>query len=194
MTGAPVPHGIFRIGDGRQRLDVDLDRFGRVLRLQQRLGDHAGDRVADEAHLVGRHCRPRRLLHLAAVAVLERHDAFERAVAGRGEIRAGVDAEHARHGARRRGVDLADDPVGMAAAHHHRMGLPRRADVVGEAAFPAHELGVLAALHRLADGEFGDRPAVRVALKIHSGSSADRNANTGLRRLPQVARRPAGKC
>ena len=35
-----------------KRLDVDLDRFGRVLGGQHRLGDDAGDRVADIAHLV----------------------------------------------------------------------------------------------------------------------------------------------
>ena len=38
----------------RQRLVVDLDQFGGVARLRQRLGDHEGDAVADEAHLVGR--------------------------------------------------------------------------------------------------------------------------------------------
>ena len=46
--------GLARLGDGGQRLDVDLDRFRRILGLRQRLGDHDGDRIADEAHLVGR--------------------------------------------------------------------------------------------------------------------------------------------
>ena len=57
--------GLRRLARGgyrRQRLDVDLDGFRRVLRLRRRLGDHAGDRVADEAHLVHRQRAPRRLL------------------------------------------------------------------------------------------------------------------------------------
>ena len=45
--------GLARLGDRRQRLDVELDRLGGVLRLHPRLGDHEGHRVADEAHLVG---------------------------------------------------------------------------------------------------------------------------------------------
>ena len=45
---------------GRQRIDVDLDRLGGVLCLQQGVGDDEGDGIADEAHLVGRQRRPRR--------------------------------------------------------------------------------------------------------------------------------------
>ena len=51
---------------GRQRLDVDLDRLGGVLCLQHGLCHHEGDGIADEAHLVGRQRRPRRLLHVAS--------------------------------------------------------------------------------------------------------------------------------
>ncbi len=41
----------------RQRLPIDRDRFGGVLRLRQRVGDHEGDGVADVAYLVARQDR-----------------------------------------------------------------------------------------------------------------------------------------
>ena len=43
-----------------QRLDVDHDGFGRVLRPRQRLGDHASNRIADIAHPVSRQRRATR--------------------------------------------------------------------------------------------------------------------------------------
>jgi hypothetical protein len=162
-------HGLVRPGDGGQRVDLDLDRLGRVLRLQRRLRHHEGDRVADEAHLVGRQRRPRRLLHRRAVAIVERHDAFERAIGA--EIGAGIDAEHPRHGARRRGVDALDHPVGVTAAHHHRIDLARQLDVVGVAAFAAHQDRVFGARHRLPDAEFHQREALRVVLQIHESKA-----------------------
>ena len=79
--------GLLRRGHDRQRLDVDLDRLGGVLGLQQRLGDHAGDRIADEAHLVGRQRRPRRLLQVGAVPALERQRRLQRAVVPSGRRR-----------------------------------------------------------------------------------------------------------
>ena len=45
--------GFLGIGHRGQRLDIELDGFGGVARLRQRLGDHEGDGIADEAHLVG---------------------------------------------------------------------------------------------------------------------------------------------
>ena len=158
-------HRLVRPGDGGQLIDVELDRLGRVFRLQHGFRHHAGDRIADEAHFVGRKRRPQRLAHRRAVAIVERHDAFERAV-GR-EVGAGVDAEHARHAFRGRDVDPLDDAVGVAAANHHRIGLARKLDVVGVAAMPTHQRGVLGARHRLADAEFHQCEALRVVLQIH---------------------------
>ena len=57
------------VDDGRQLLDVELDRLGRVARLRQRLGDHRGDRVAHVAHLALRQHRVLRLRHRLAEAV-----------------------------------------------------------------------------------------------------------------------------
>ncbi len=154
------PHRLLRIGDGGEGIDIDLDRLGGILGLQQGLRHHAGDRIADEAHLVGRQRRPRWLVHGRAVAVVERHDALECPVAGGGEIGPRIDAEHARHRPRGCRVDRANEPMGVAAAHHHRMGLTGDADIVGKAALAADQLGILATQHRLANSEFCDRPTI----------------------------------
>ena len=97
--------------------------------------------------------------------LLNAHDAFERAVVG--EIGAGIDPEHARHGARGRGVDALDHAMRDAAAHDHRIGLAGELDVVGVAALAAHQHRILGARHRLADAEFHQGEALRVVLHIH---------------------------
>ena len=71
-----------------QRLDVERHRFGGVLGLRDGFRHHAGDRIADEAHLVGRQRRARRIADRRAVAALERQIAFEPAIAG--EVGAGI--------------------------------------------------------------------------------------------------------
>ena len=165
MSGA-VGAGRFLGPDhGRQRIDIDLDRLGGVLRLQQRLRDHKRDGIADEAHLVGRQRRSRRPLHGRAVAVVERDDAFERAIGG--EIGAGIDAEHARHAARRGGIDALDHAMGNAAADHDRIDFAGKLDVVGVAALPTHQDRVLGPRYRLADTEFHQGETLRVVLQIH---------------------------
>ena len=144
---------------GGQWIDVDLDRFGRVLGRKHRLGDDAGDRIADIAHLVfGERAAPR-LFQRRAVAALERHIAFERAVAL--EVSRGIDREHARHLAGRIGVDGADHPMSVAASHHHRISLAGQADIVGVAAVAAQQHRILDARHRLPDGKFLDRQLPR---------------------------------
>jgi hypothetical protein len=150
----PVLCGGFRLGDRGQRLDIDGDRFGGVLGLQHGLGDDVGDRIADVAHLAHRQRLAQRLLHGRAVAVVERHDAFERAVAL--EIGGGIDAEHARHLFRSLSVDRPDDAVGVLAPHHHRIGLAGQADVVGIMSPAAQQHGVFFAWHRLSHGKFLD--------------------------------------
>ena len=135
----------------RQRLDVGDDCLGGIARLLKRLRHDAGDRIADEAHLVAGKGRPRRLLHLGAVTALERQAGRHAAVAR--QVGGGIDREHARHGARGLGVDPADHAMADLAADDHRMGLVRQADVVGVAALAPQEPGVLGAQHRLADSE-----------------------------------------
>ena len=65
------------------------------------------------------------------------------------------------------GVDALDHAVRVAAAHHHRIGLAGKLDVVGVAAVAAHQRRILGARHRLADAEFHQGEALRVVLQIH---------------------------
>src|SRR5438309_509975 len=56
---------------GRKRLDVELHRLRRVLRLNSAVGRHARHRVAHEPYLVGGERAPDGPLHRRAVALLE---------------------------------------------------------------------------------------------------------------------------
>ncbi len=59
--------GFGRIDHGGERLVIDNDFLGGVLRLRQRIGDHDGDRVADIIGLAGGERGVRRHLHRRAV-------------------------------------------------------------------------------------------------------------------------------
>src|SRR5262249_6171684 len=106
-----------------------------------------------------------RLLHGCAVAVLERHDAFEGAVFG--EIGTGIDPEYAGELARSGCVDGLDHTVGSTAADHDCIGLAGKLDVVGVVALSAHQDRICAARHRLPDAEFHDGEGLRIVLQIH---------------------------
>ena len=58
------------IGDRRQWLVIDLDRFRGVARHRRRLRDHDGQAFAHEAGLTARQNLARRLVHGRAIAVL----------------------------------------------------------------------------------------------------------------------------
>jgi hypothetical protein len=91
------PGGFGGIGHRRQRLDVELDRFGRVARLRHRFGHDEGEGIADIAHLVGRKRHAVGLQQGRAVAALQRQAADEGLVAGRFHVGAGPHPEHAGH-------------------------------------------------------------------------------------------------
>jgi hypothetical protein len=148
-------------------MDFDLDSFRSVLGLRRGLSDDHGDDLADEAHLVGRQGRANRSQPRLAVAAIHRHAAFDRVDAGTGEISAGVDGQHARHGFRRRGVDATDRAMGVTAPHHHGVGLARQIHVVGVAPLPLQKLRVLDPQHRLADAECLKRQAGFVDTVVH---------------------------
>ena len=153
----------------RQRLDVERDRLGGVLGLRNRLGDDAGDRIADKTHFVGGERRTRRVVDRRAVAVLQRKPAFEPAITF--EIGRGIDRQHARHRLGRGGVDRPDDTMRLAAADQHGVSLAGPADVVGIAAFAAHQFGVFAAADRLANAEFGQGKRNFCGSVIHAGKT-----------------------
>ena len=64
MHERAVAGGVFEVEHGRQLVVVDDDGFDRVPRRRGALGDHDGDAVADEAHLVERERAVRRVLHV----------------------------------------------------------------------------------------------------------------------------------
>ncbi len=51
--------------------------------------------------------------------------------------------------------------MAVAAAHHHRIGLAGKADIIGIAAVTAKQHRIFAARHRLAYGKFLDRQLPR---------------------------------
>ena len=142
------------IGDGRQWIDVDHHGFAGIARLRQGLGDHEGHGIADIAHLVAHQRGAVGLLQRRAVAIFQRQAAGEGAVTGGREIGSGPDPEHARHRLGGRGVDAADDAVGVAGAHDPGIGLARQIEIVGVFALAAHQRVVFLAADRLPDAEF----------------------------------------
>ena len=143
-----------RLGHRRQRVDLDDDGFGGVLGGGDGLGDHRGDGLADMPHLAGGERIAGRAQHRRAVAIVHDLARRQRADPARRQIGRGVDRQHVGHRARRRGLDAADHAVGIVAAHHHRIGLARQADIVGVTPFAAQQYRVFGARDRLADREF----------------------------------------
>ena len=146
--------GFGGIGHGRQRIDIDFDRFGGIAGLRHCFGDDEGDGIADIAHLVGHQRGAVGLQQRRAVAALQRQAAGEGSVIGGGEIGSGPDPEHAGHRPGGRGVDAADDAVGMAGTHHPGVGLAGQVEIVGVFALAAHQRVVFLAADRLSDAEF----------------------------------------
>ena len=86
---------LFHVHDGRQFVDVHHDGFGSITGLLFGLGHNSGDRVADVAHLALRENWVSRFLHGFAETVGDLPSA-RNAANGR-EVRAGEDADNARH-------------------------------------------------------------------------------------------------
>ena len=137
----------------------DLERFGRIERLRAGFRHHHGDRFADVARLVGGQQQMRADEDLAAAGPGELHvvarlrqrivrDGAE--VVGRA-IGAGEHAEHAGHRQRARLVDRDDARMGVRRAHHRRVGLAGKTEIVGEAALADDQPRVFVARHGLAD-------------------------------------------
>ena len=106
-----------RVGHGGQRLVVDLDAFGGVGRLRQRLRDHRHDRLAAMAHRSPRQGEARRLGHGRAVARAHRPQRPHRRHAVGRHVGAGEHRDDAGRGHRRRHVDPSNARMGMRRAH-----------------------------------------------------------------------------
>ena len=143
--------------DGRQRLVIDLDQFGRVDRLVISLGDDEGDIVADHPHPVLGQSRIARPVAGHAVAALQ--SAGHRQVAeARGlVIGGGEDREHAGRGFGLRGVDRADARMGVRRAQHVAERHAGKHHVGDIAAAALDQPRILEPRYRLADREFTHR-------------------------------------
>jgi hypothetical protein len=139
-------------GHGRKRVHVDEHGLSRVARLVERLGDDEGDWVAHVAHLVRGERRLLRARRVRAVRHAVGRDG-QAGDAGRREVGAEDDGEHARHLPRGGSVHAADQAVRVAAAHDDGVGLAGQGLVVAVGALAAEEDRVLGARHGLADGE-----------------------------------------
>ena len=144
----------FGVGHRRQRVVFDLDRFRGIARRGQSLGDHQRHRLADMAHLAERQHRPRCIVPRLSVAAHERHRARHVAETVGAYVLSGSDEQHARHAARRRGVDALDRRMRRRRAQHEGMRHARQDDVVGITPLPPDQPKILMPPHRLADAEF----------------------------------------
>ena len=99
----------------RQRLVLDLDKFGRIPCPGRRVGDHERHAVPDERDLPGLKRQSLRLENRRAVRPGERRSAVREAgqvaKAIHFDVRAGEDRGHARYRQRVRSVDAGDSCV-----------------------------------------------------------------------------------
>ena len=146
-----VARGFLRGNHRRQGLDIDHDGLSRVFGLRQRPRNHAGNGIADVTHAIGRQRVAPRFFQRRAIAIVQTHETFQRAVIF--QIGTGIDREYAWHLRSRLGVDAANDAVRIAAANHDAIGLPRETYVVGIAPVAAHQHRVFQPRHGLSDGE-----------------------------------------
>ena len=151
-------HGVFGMQHEGQFVVDDLQRFGRIERLRFGLRHHHGDGLADMARFVGGQQQMRADEDLAAAGPGELHVVArlrQRIVRDGAEavglaIGAGEHAEHAGQRQRSGLVDRDDARMGVRRAHHRRVGLPGKIEIVGEAALADDQPRVFVARHGLA--------------------------------------------
>ena len=131
-------------GDDRiQRLVVDLDQVGGVLRREFGLGDHHRDRLADIHRAFACERMPVRHHQLGAVAAWKRRMARHAADPSGVDVRSGHDRDDAAHFFRGVHIDAADAGMGVRRAHERRRRLTRLGGIGDKTAVAAHEVVVL---------------------------------------------------
>ena len=137
--------GLSRVGDGRERLPVDVDQIERVFREIAALGEHERDGLADVANSIARErrlktrgeARPRRQAH--------------RNVPDRLEIASGDDGRHSRQRAGALGVDRAESRVRVRRSQHRAVQHSREAHVAGVLPAAGEQSRILLAEDRRSD-------------------------------------------
>ena len=144
---------VIATGDGGQGFEFDFNRLGGVAGARLRLRHDDGETFPDEArvrrwqHLAGR------LAHGGAVAVLVVGVVDKPSHPGGGEVRAGVDRDHAGHGLGDARINTQKPGVGVGGADKGGPGLPVEFNVVGELARAGQKARVFFAPDRLPDAE-----------------------------------------
>ena len=192
-------------GDRRQHVVVDDDGLRRILGGGESVGDDHRHMVAHVAHLALREGRMRPRLHRRAVLGMDHPAADQPADLVGGQILAGEDRHHPRHGRRGGLVDAVDRGMGVRRAEEVGVGLARTVDVVGVAALADEVAAVLAPLHGRADpGDLVvhgflrntlDRAARRPAVgRPVSAAACSTGTVYRLIRLPGPGLRPSSPC
>ena len=152
-----------------QSLVIDFDQLGGILRLQQRLGHHQCDLVADVAHLaLGQH-RMGRLFHRRAVFIVDQPAAGQAADFGIRQVLADENSDHAGRFFRRVKLDRFDAGMRMRRAQEHTVGLAVQGDVVGVLPGAGQKALVFAAQDGFANrahGHIGHRILLRRAGRL----------------------------
>ena len=112
-------NGFEHADDGWKHLIINDHRFRRRARELQRIGNHKGDHVADEAHLALRQHRKRRLLHRQAIRAMNAPAARQRTEAVGRDIVTGQHGLDARQRQRGRLVDATDRRMAMRRTDEH---------------------------------------------------------------------------
>ena len=141
------------IDDRRQHLVVDLDRFGRALRLQARGRHHGRDRLAGKAHDLMRQQPARRHRHRLPVRTLKHRQCRNGADVVPDQVFAGVDGSDAVHLGRGLGIDRLDLRMRMRRAQHVQPQCPVFRLVVDELPLPGEQPLVFQTLDGLARTE-----------------------------------------
>ena len=153
--------GLAAVGDEGQDLIIDLQGLGGVLGLGLRLRHHHGDGLAHMAGAVGGQQHVRADEDIASTARrCELHVEFGlgQGIVGDGlqsivkKILPGEHAEHAGHGQHAVLVDCENSRMGMGRARHGGIGLPIKAEIIGETALAGDQALILLAADGLADG------------------------------------------
>ena len=136
-----------RVDDGMERLVVDRDELGRVLRGGTRVCDDDGDGVA----LVARLVRCERPVHRRGGVLGRQPGGRKRRLPVVRQVGAGEDGDDAVGRGGLRGVDALDLRVRVRAADDGHVDRARKRHVVDERALPDQELAVLLAGDALTD-------------------------------------------
>ena len=160
IVGRLVPNdrraGLDRILDidhRRQRLVVDLDQFGGVLRLGQSLGDDEGDALAHGAHLVGGENTALGAKAFRPAHVFGHRGRQPAELIGQ-HIGAGQNGEHAVGGLGLGGVDALDARMRVRRHDNDGVALQRQVEIVDVTAAAGDEARVFNPRHGLADAKF----------------------------------------